>query len=365
MKNLLFCFLLVCLIHPGFAQTTDSITLQHKESIPYEQAILEHVGDFPEETQLALAFIEDGQVSYTGVILKSSGLQTTENSRKIFEIGSITKVFTATLLAQLVEEDRFNLSDNINPYLPFELKDQIPIAFQSLANHTSGLPRMPSNFVLSALLNPANPYKDYGEKELQTYLQNNLELVFEPGTKSDYSNLGAALLAYTLVQSEKKSYEELLRDYIFGPLGMDQSTVQLDSLNGELVPGRDFKGDSTSNWNLNVMVGAGGILSSVEDLSRFALAQFDPNYKAFALTQTVTFKAQNNSEVGLGWFLVPQDSGATYLWHNGGTGGYRSSMALDLENHQGIVILSNVSSFHEKSGQIDALCFALMKALKD
>jgi len=132
----------------------------------------------------------------------------------------------------------------------------------------------------------------------------------------------------------------------------------------KLVKGFDGKGDETANWDLNVLVGAGGILSSAEDLARFANAQFDTNNTELNLTRQPTFTVSDQMQMGLGWHIIKANNGKNEIfWHNGGTGGYTSSMALDTEKKHGIIILSNVSAFHQETGKIDDLCFGLMNTL--
>ena len=114
---------------------------------------------------------------------------------------------------------------------------------------------------------------------------------------------------------------------------------------------------------MGVLAGAGAILSTVEDLSKFALAQFDKENNELILTQEPTFKVNDNMQIGLGWHILKGETGRELIWHNGGTGGYTSSMGLDIENKNGIIILSNVSAFNEKMGNIDQLLFELIETL--
>ena len=158
--------------------------------------------DFPNNTQLSIALIENGETTYYGIIKENDTLKPAENQKKIFEIGSITKVFTSTILASLVDHKKINLTDEINSYYPFAFKDNIKINFESLANHTSGLPRLPENLDLS---NEINPYKNYGKPEIEQYLKNLLKL----GNKTySYSNLGTGLLGYTLGLSQKTNFQK-------------------------------------------------------------------------------------------------------------------------------------------------------------
>jgi CubicO group peptidase (beta-lactamase class C family) len=147
---------------------------------------------------------------------------------------------------------------------------------------------------------------------------------------------------------------------------MPFSTTQRESLDpGSLVKGLDEEGLPTPNWNLNAFTPAGGILSNVKDLSSFASAQFDTSNYALNLTREVTFSDTTHIEVGLGWLIINTKIGDRWHWHNGGTGGYRSSMAIDIEKKNAVIVLSNVSGLSPKAFQIDDLCFDLMKSLSD
>lgn len=362
-----FSFLLFLLFTAcGNAQVEEAVThsLQSPSLTAYQaNLIFDKAKVFPEATQLALAIVRNGELSFAGVMRQGDSLVLVNNQQSVFEIGSITKVFTSTILAQAVVAKGLRLNEPINKHLPFALKAETQITFSQLANHTSGLPRMPSNFQLTAFMNPGNPYKNYTEEKLKEYLMKELKLENEPGLKNNYSNLGAGLLGYTLTQYNGKDFETLLRDQVFSPLGMVHTTTLREQLSGTLIKGLSETGKEVSNWDLSALAGAGGILSTAEDLSKFALAQFDASNRALALTQKETFRINDKMGVGLGWHLLYDSPDATWLWHNGGTGGYTSSMALDVERKNGIILLSNVSAFSRHMKNIDDLCFALMRTL--
>jgi len=112
------------------------------------------------------------------------------------------------------------------------------------------------------------------------------------------------------------------------------------------------------------LAGAGAIFSTVEDLSQFAISQFEYKNKELELTKEKTFELNENTDIGLGWHILKNKSDNLWYWHNGGTGGYSSSMAIDVKTKNGIIILSNVSAFNPNMGNIDKLCFELMKPLE-
>ncbi|MGM0620665.1 MAG: serine hydrolase domain-containing protein [Bacteroidota bacterium] len=325
--------------------------------------ICEKSKSFPENTQLSIAIIDSSIVKFVGITRINDTIGSTDNRHKIFEIGSISKVFTSTLLANFAINGKPELDDTIQDFTDTKMNTSEKITFKQLANHTSGLPRLPSNLNLLSS-DPGNPYKNYDEEKLKEYLTEKLKLQRAPGTEFEYSNLGAGLLGYLLTEVSKSSYEELLNELIFSKYDMPSSTTNRDKVKDKLVKGLDNKGNETSNWDLNALVGAGGILSSVDDLTKFAIAQFDRHNTELYLTQQPTFTVSEHMQMGLGWHIIKTNNGKSeIIWHNGGTGGYTSSMALDTENKCGIIILSNVSAFHKDSGKIDDLCFGLMNTM--
>jgi len=325
------------------------------------EIIFENTKVFPNNTQLSIAIIKDGLVSYFGINKENDTISTIDNQKSIFEIGSISKVFTSTLLANFVIDGKVKLNDNINDYLKTPLNNSTEISFIDLANHTSGLPRLPTNLDLTKV-NPENPYKEYKEKELEDYVTNQLELSNKG--ENQYSNLGAGLLGYTLSKIENDTYESLLQNKIFSKYDMQNSTTDITTIKGNLVKGLNNEGIEVPNWDLAVLAGAGAIFSTVEDLSQFAISQFEYKNKELELTRVKTFELNENMDIGLGWHLLKNKSDNLWYFHNGGTGGYSSSMVIEEKSKNGIIILSNVSAFNPNMGNIDKLCFELMKTVE-
>jgi CubicO group peptidase (beta-lactamase class C family) len=342
-------------------KNTESRVINSLSNYPTEIAeiIFAKTKDFPNKTQLSIAVIQNGETNYYGIIKENDTIKPTKNQNKIFEIGSITKVFTSTVFASLVEDEKLKLTDEINTYYSFPIKDNTKISFQSLANHTSGLPRLPENIDLS---NETNPYKNYGKREIEEYLKNLLKLENQPSNIYSYSNLGPGLLGYTLGLSQKTSFQRLLQKKVFEKYKMTNSFTSSQNLNNRLVKGLDRNGEVVDNWDFDVLFGAGGILSSTEDLVKFAKAQFNTKNKELALTRKPTFDINENMKIGLGWHILKTEKGFNWVWHNGGTGGYSSSMVLDAEKKNGVIILSNASKINDS---IDDLCFKLMRQIEN
>ena len=329
------------------------------------ELIFEKSKYFPNNTQISLAFINGDNVTYYGLKRQNDSILYFSNYQDIFEIGSITKVFTANILAKSVIDNKIKLDEKINDYLDIKFKNNFSISFKSLANHTSGLPRMPSNFEQEASSSD-NPYKHYDDKYLKDYLINFMEIDNKDIGNSAYSNLGVGLLGYTLSNIYNLNYQELYEKYIFSKYNMKNTAFNLDLVNKKLVKGLDAEGNYTSNWELASLASAGGILSNVEDLAKYGIAHFNKSNLDLMLMTKKTVKVNNQVDIGLGWHIINSEkSDNKWHWHNGGTGGYTSSMAIDIKNLVGVIVLSNVSAFNAFEGNIDQLCFELMKTLKD
>lgn len=319
-----------------------------------------HTQSFADSTQLAIALLKGNQLHYIGVEKIDGVLTPIDNQDRVFEIGSISKVFTSTMLGQMVGEEVLSLDARAGQILGLSDLDDYGVTLQHLANHTSGLIGLPTNIDL--ISDPANPYKAYHSDLLIAYLTEDIDLLTLPGESYAYSNLGAGLLGHILTVKAGQSYEELLQENICMPNGLNSTTSRRAAVGADrLVQGRQPNGDIASNWDFDVLVGAGGILSTVEDLIKFTRSQIQLDHTP--ITHNTTFELNENTEVGLGWHIIKPQSGGRWLWHNGGTGGYTTSMTIDKEYKTSVVILSNVSAFHSSMGSIDQLNFTLLKEL--
>lgn len=173
-------------------------------------------------------------MEYYGVKIQNDTIQSVRNYDQVFEIGSITKVFTSTVLASLVVDKRLNLSDFVNEYFLFPFKNNIKFSFLELANHTSGLPRLPENLDLSSA---ENPYKSYGKKELNNYLEEIMRLESKADFKYNYSNIGAGLMGYSLGLSQKRPFDALLEKKIFKKYEMRNTFTDPNKVKNNLVKG--------------------------------------------------------------------------------------------------------------------------------
>ena len=298
---------------------------------------------------LSIGIYRDGKAWFYGYGETMKGNGIIPNAGTLFEIGSITKTFTATMLAIAVGEGKLKLDDPVNKYLP----DSIPslqyngkiATIRTLSNHTSGIPRMPGNFQ-QTVANNKDPYAGYSTRDLYSFVHQ-LKLSREPGTVFEYSNAAAGLLGTILQKIYGKSYEELLFSFIAKPLSMNDTRVNIRPADSaHFAGGYDDNGVYNGPWNLSAaFAGAGAIRSTATDMLKYAAAEIGspgvpvPLETAMQLTHAITFQ-DGHTRIGLGWiFLRSVDD--DILFHNGGTGGYRSYLGIDPQKKTAVVLLSN------------------------
>ena len=270
------------------------------------------------------------------------------DGKSVFEIGSISKTFTSTLLADMVRRGEVTLDQPVASLLPASAK--IPerggkrITLVDLATHTSGLPRMPGNF---APRDPANPFADYDATRMYAFLSG-YELPRDIGAQYEYSNLAVGLLGYALALKAGQSYEALLTTRILDPLGMRDSRITLtDGMRRRLAPGHEPYGAVVANWDLDALAGAGAIRSTVDDMLTYLAANLDSTSRPLGAAMRDAHRplrlAGGATQIGLNWHVTTSNSHAL-VWHNGGTGGYRTFAGFDEARHIAVVVLSNTST---------------------
>jgi len=293
---------------------------------------------------LSIGVLKDGQ-TFTygyGATQKKDGVLPDANT--IFEIGSVSKTFTAQLLAHYVNAGKISLTDLITKYLPDsvaanpELKK---IKIVNLSNHTSGLVRLPGN-ILGKNMDVVNPYKHYTAPLLFSYLKTT-KLASVPGEVYNYSNMGAGLLGVILERVGGQTYEELVKEIITEPLQMNSTFQHLTpEFEKRFAKVYNNEGTAIKAWDFDALAGAGGLRSTVNDLLIYAKNNIEcknPDLsKAFELTHQVTFSKK--VMVGLGWHII-QTTADPYYWHNGATGGSRSFIMINVKKKVAVVVLSN------------------------
>jgi CubicO group peptidase (beta-lactamase class C family) len=264
----------------------------------------------------------------------------------VFEIGSISKVFTSTVLAEMVQKGEVSLDDPIQKYLPATVRipsrNGKPITLGTLSMQNSGLPRLPGNMRPK---DQANPYADYTVQQMYDFLSG-YELTRDPGQTFEYSNLGVGLLGHVLSLKAGKPYEQMEQERVWRPLDMTHTAIALDPwMKQHLALGHDDHGAVVPNWDLPTFAGAGAIRSTTIDMLKFAAANVHP--ERGAIQQAMAFAQQSrapaggpNASIGLNWIIL--NAGAdTIVWHNGGTGGYRTFLGLMPSKKVAIVVMTN------------------------
>lgn len=269
------------------------------------------------------------------------------NEHSIYEIGSISKVFTCTVLADMALKKELVLSDPAEKHLPPEVsmpsRNGMKITLLHIATHTSSLPRMPPNFNPPV---PNNPYAHYTVQNMYDFLSQHT-LKRDVGSKYEYSNLAMGLLGQILCLKAGLDFQELIVQRIAQPLGMESTVVTLTpDLMRKLAKPHNAKGESYL-WDLPTMAGAGAIRSSADDMLTFLYANMGLKKTDLfpAMEMAHETRAETDSEnmtIGLGWHILDNRK-TRIVWHNGGTGGFRTFTGFVKEKKVGVVVLSNMN----------------------
>jgi CubicO group peptidase (beta-lactamase class C family) len=264
----------------------------------------------------------------------------------VFEIGSITKVFTTTLLADMVQKGEVALDVPAQQYAPpgmtLPTRNGKPITLAHLAEQNSGLPRLPTNF---APADPANPYADYTPERLNAFLAAHT-LARDPGAEFEYSNLGMGILGAILAHRAGTSYEELVQTRILKPLGMTSTAITLTpEMKQRVAGGHGADGQPAALWDLPTFAGAGALRSTMTDMLKFLAANLgEPQTdleRAMRLARQPRFSIEPSGQIGLGWLSFPTSTGGALVMHDGGTGGFGAVIALEQKRGVGVVLLGN------------------------
>jgi len=281
--------------------------------------------------------------------------------RTVYEIGSMSKVFTGILLAHAVKSGRVTLNQSIGTIMKklqtANKKVGKSIRLGHLSTHISGLPRLPSNL---APVDNANPYADYDRKRLLEFMCG-VEPERKPGAKGEYSNLAVGLLGDLLAVEAGMDYGALLMQNLTGPLELNDTCLNLsyDQID-RLAPPHNAGRQADKNWTFDALAGAGGIRSTTDDMMRFIDANLHPPEGVLGEAIELAWKQHLPSRngdfaMGLGWHIARD--GQT-RWHNGQTGGYHSMILVSRELDAGVVVLCNTAT-----GEVDALAESIIQAL--
>ena len=331
-KRLLPIFLVVCTF--AFAQIPVEVQNNIKQRVDSEK----HVG-------IVVGFLNDGEETYFSYGKTTLKEGPDLNEKSVFEIGSISKVFTTILLSDQVLKGTMALDDPISKYLPEGIKaperNGKVITLKDLATHTSGLPRMPDNF---RPIDRNNPFLGYEKEQIYEFLTA-YELSRDIGVTYEYSNFGMGLLGHLLELQSGKTYEDLVKERIASTYDMNDTGISFtEAMEAQLAKGHAY-GSEVSNWDITGLAGAGAIRSTASDMLKFIVANINeadsPIAKAMKLSHKPAFKNEDTDfEIGLGWHYA---NDGNIVWHNGGTGGYRSFAGFNSDNNEARWITATAS----------------------
>lgn len=310
---------------------------------------------------------------------KTRGQGDTPDANTLFEIGSITKTMTATVLADMVRKGEISLDDAVENYLPevnnFPNYNGQKITFKHLANHTSAFPRLPDNLQRTNNFDPNQPYLNYG-KELMIEFLGDYVLPYPIGSQEEYSNFGVSLLGYTLAKIKGKPLEELFQEIIFDELAMTTATTLVPANYDNVAQPYDEDLNAVEMWNMSeATLGAGGVKASLKDMMQYLEANLgygnsDLN-NTLALTHETTQTLNPPFNVGLAWTnFYNQADNTTLTWHNGGTAGTVTVMGFVKDLDMGFVIMFNTEVVYRTGTELIELrkgtdLIRLMKKYKD
>jgi CubicO group peptidase (beta-lactamase class C family) len=277
----------------------------------------------------------------------------TPGADTLFELGSVTKVFTALLLAEAVTRGEVCLDTPVGDVLPevdVPTRDGVAITLEHLATHTAGLPNNPMPLLAAVRQSwkarAGDPWEAIDRPALLKALAGT-RLGRTPGTgRIAYSNLGAGVLGHALVAAAGATdYGELVGARICRPLGLADTVLLPDSEQAQRqADGHGRRGRTTGHWQVAGLPGAGALRSTAADVLTFLQAQLHPDDTplgpAIALTQPER-RPGGRLGIGLGWLRVPIEDDRVLLWHNGGTGGFRSFAGFVPDTGVAAVVLAN------------------------
>jgi CubicO group peptidase (beta-lactamase class C family) len=262
------------------------------------------------------------------------------DSATIFEIGSITKTFTAYILENVLKEKLISDSSSILPYLPDSVqqnKKLLSISFLSLVNHTSGLPRLPDNINLAGM----SPYDNYTMSDLFAYLKSCTPL---PDGKSNYSNLGAGLAGVLAGRISGKTYSQLLKEYIYAPFKITAHPDE--SIDATTNKGQGhFETVKSDYWKASALAPAGMLKHSAAEMLTYFQCMSNPineeSKKIIDKILSPTVEIVPAVKVCRGWHTREDKNQPVVYWHNGGTYGFSSFGAFVKEKNIAVIVVVN------------------------
>lgn len=272
------------------------------------------------------------------------------DANTVFDIGSITKVFTALALSQMAVRGEVALGDPVARYLPPTLTlprdGDRQITLADLATHTSSLPLRPGNLVSK---DPDNKYAGYSVALLHRFVSS-FKSARPIGSQYEYSNVGYGLLGAALSRRAGISYRKLIQTRITDPLGLRDTRMDLTpGMRRRLAVGHTNELAPAPHWDMGALESAGGLRSTPDDLLRLleAILGYRESGLAPAMVAMLDTRRKGgmppSTYIGLAWNIF-QDGGREIVWKNGSVGGYRAFIGYDLARRIGVVALANAQT---------------------
>jgi CubicO group peptidase (beta-lactamase class C family) len=350
---------------------SNGLTGQNSET---QNLIDQYLLTLPAKAEVAIAIISNGKDYYQGYKMEAGVSKPLDNRLHIFEIGSITKTFTGTLLMKEVVKGRLDLEQSVvkELYPENEQNQKVKdVQIRHLLTHTSGLVDVPQGFLFpylrGAIFAPRNPHKFMKWKHYDKYLKKG-DLHSQPGEEWDYNNGAFGLLGELVAKVNNTTWEDLLRDSLLIPLGMGNTFATSENAPQDLlVPGYDRKGRPAPYWDMDFINPAGSMKSCTADLVKWAKiflnAQEGSAFDRMKESHEITISSKRGKMGNVWW----HNEGMMY--HGGATGAFRAILVMDDVNKNAVIVLINYSAHHpmvkneEGRSYQRELAFDLIKSL--
>ena len=305
-----------------------------KESINGKKNIKFNIGVMADKKTLFKTFGENGEIDF-------------ENN--VYEIGSITKVFTTSLLAKNIFHGKLQLNDSINKYIPKLNSGKYYPSLKRIATHSSGYPgRYPLSYLRFLNLVIDHLFGKRKFKRIHPFGMDHNRMMYliqksriiDKNYKWEYSNFGIALLGYIIGLISESDYWSTMNTYMVDDLGLKNSFLGTnDQIN---LKGFDQNNVSCGNWKYeynDLMAPAGAISSTIEDLISFAKLNLFDKQKYFEISHQKYTDGSKWFDMGLGWWLDKNNN--HIISHGGNTGCFCSFLVINKEKEIAVALLSN------------------------
>lgn len=306
---------------------------------------------------LIIGIYKDGQNNYYGYGEKIMDDGVPPDEFTYFEIGSISKTFTSISTKIMLNENNLTIEESVRSFLPNDLpvlgRNEEEVKFKHLLTHTSGLPFMPDNMGLQVYVGRiGEAFEKYSREKLFTCLYN-MSLEADPFTRFKYSNLGYGVLGTILEMEYDQDYSDVIKSSILSPLNMSETSAIFSETEETRWTKPYVNGKETKYWkDFNALAGAGELKSNASDMMKYLVGNIYPpeNSLGEAITETHQLTYETKVETSnfdyapaLGWFIYEHHDipGETFLFHNGGTGGYNTDLFVNKDKESGLLIMYN------------------------